>query len=57
MFGIIELLPFLFVGLILQWLVGLGQKPAQPAASPDADLKKAMAEYLAAVLSNSTKAS
>jgi hypothetical protein len=57
MFGIIELLPFLFVGLILQWLVHLGQKPDQPAASPDADLKKAMAEYLAATLSDSTKAS
>jgi hypothetical protein len=57
MFGIIELLPFLFVGFILQWLVRLGQKPAPPAPNPEADLKKAVAEYLAAALSDSTKAS
>lgn len=52
MFGIIELLPFLFVGLILQWLRHIGQKPPQPPVDPEANFKKAVADYLAAALTD-----
>ncbi|NJN22806.1 MAG: hypothetical protein HC812_18575 [Leptolyngbya sp. RL_3_1] len=46
MFGLIEIVPLLFVGLILKLLVDSGQPPA-PAPDPEAAFKKALAEYLA----------
>lgn len=46
MFGLIEIFPLLFVGLILKLLVDSGKSPA-PSPDPDAAFKKAIAEYLA----------
>jgi hypothetical protein len=52
MFGIIELLPFLFVGLILKLLVQTDQESHPSEADADGNLKKALAEYLTASLTH-----